>query len=142
MNFNNSEAKQKIYKVTGTYFDGPYVLDSTVDFANKADFVIFQTEDGATLTSDSDFWVVCLKRISLVSTKAFSYPSFSKNKSKYLRFSSLEHAQGYINLNKKLLCVKDIKDCLSLGDMTSVYHHLFNLAEKRAKEGRFLNLNL
>lgn len=75
----------------------------------KVDSVTFITEDGKELTEKDEFWVVTTDKKNLVGNRSHTFPSFSKDKTKYLRFSSLEAANDY-RINSK--------NCLSLLDVT------------------------
>ena len=87
----------------------------TLKVANKIDNVTFTTEDGVLLTEKDKFWVVRQDTCNLVGNRSYSFPDFSKDKTKYLRFSSLETANHYRIHNKSCLSLQDILSTVNLG---------------------------
>lgn len=90
--------------------EGCYSLNTL----KKVDSVTFKTEDGVELTEKDEFWVVTQEKCNLVGNRSHTYPDFSKDKSKYLRFSSLEEANKYRVLNKDCLSLQDVFNTVNL----------------------------
>lgn len=87
----------------------------TLDHICKVDPVTFTTEDGEELTEKDEFWVVTTDKKNLVGNRSHTFPSFSKDKTNYLRFSSLDAANDYRIHNKNCLSLLDIISNVNLG---------------------------
>ena len=87
----------------------------TIDTICKVEPVSFRSYDNLELTEKSEYYVVGPRFNFIQNGTPQTYPSFTKNKTKYFVFANKENAINFIIHNKPCISIEDIMATVNLG---------------------------